>query len=324
MLVCGALALAVHARDPAQRSEAGPVRTGRSRSASRRSRRSLLGSVVLSRFDLWPAALVTSARSPRSSPDDDRLGAGVLGLAVAAKIFPAVLAAARRRSGSGGARGRREALSASASSPRSSAACFLPFFVLAPHGVWDSVDRADEPAAADRDARRRRPARRPPGRAGSGSRCGRATARRTWPGRRRTRSPRSRPSSRLLALVGDLGLVRARPGRPRAARRARSPRRSARSSRFGKVLSPQFLIWLSRSCRSSRGRRGLGGERRCSRLALVLTQVWFPFRYWDLVAPLRRAAVVARARPRPRPGRAVRRAASRLRSGRRRAAARSP
>ena len=48
------------------------------------------------------------------------------------------------------------------------------------------------------------------------------------------------------------------------------------------MLSPQFLIWLLPLVPLVRGRRGLyaGG---LLALALVLTQVWFPFRYWRLV-----------------------------------------
>jgi hypothetical protein len=50
---------------------------------------------------------------------------------------------------------------------------------------------------------------------------------------------------------------------------------------LGKVLSPQFLIWLVPLVALVGGRRGLVA-RRCSSLALVLTQLWFPYRYWDL------------------------------------------
>jgi hypothetical protein len=51
---------------------------------------------------------------------------------------------------------------------------------------------------------------------------------------------------------------------------------------FGKVLSPQFLIWLVPLVPLVLGRRGL---RAAAVLAatLVLTQVWFPGRYWDYV-----------------------------------------
>jgi hypothetical protein len=50
---------------------------------------------------------------------------------------------------------------------------------------------------------------------------------------------------------------------------------------LGKVLSPQFLIWLVPLVLLVRGRRGLvaTGLLGC---AAVLTQIWFPFRYWDL------------------------------------------
>jgi hypothetical protein len=50
---------------------------------------------------------------------------------------------------------------------------------------------------------------------------------------------------------------------------------------FGKVLSPQFLIWLIPLVPLVRGRRGLIASGVLA-LALVLTQLWFPFRYWDL------------------------------------------
>ena len=80
----------------------------------------LLGSVVLTRFDLWPAVLVAGALAALVH-GRDRLGFGVLGAAVAVKLYPAVLvpvAAAyvwRRRGPARGdrlprpARGRRRA-----------------------------------------------------------------------------------------------------------------------------------------------------------------------------------------------------------------------
>jgi hypothetical protein len=50
---------------------------------------------------------------------------------------------------------------------------------------------------------------------------------------------------------------------------------------FGKVLSPQFLIWLLPLVPLVRGRRGLAASGVLA-LALLLTQLWFPYRYWDL------------------------------------------
>jgi hypothetical protein len=54
---------------------------------------------------------------------------------------------------------------------------------------------------------------------------------------------------------------------------------------LGKVLSPQFLIWLVPAVPLVAGLRGL----RAATLlvgALVLTQLWFPSRYWDLAREL--------------------------------------
>jgi hypothetical protein len=49
---------------------------------------------------------------------------------------------------------------------------------------------------------------------------------------------------------------------------------------FGKVLSPQFLIWLCPFILLVLGRRGLATSALLA-LSLVLTQLWFPYRYWD-------------------------------------------
>jgi hypothetical protein len=58
---------------------------------------------------------------------------------------------------------------------------------------------------------------------------------------------------------------------------------------FGKVLSPQFLIWLVPLVPLVRGRRGLVASGLLA-VALVLTQLWFPFRYWKLALEFDAAA----------------------------------
>ena len=47
------------------------------------------------------------------------------------------------------------------------------------------------------------------------------------------------------------------------------------------MLSPQFLIWLIPLVPLVRGRRGVAASAVLA-LALVLTQLWFPYRYWRL------------------------------------------
>ena len=99
----------------------------------------LLGSVVLSRFDLWPALLVTGALAAFVG-GRDRLGSAVLGLSVAAKVYggvlaPLALAWVWRR------HGRREALVCAAIFGAAVVVPFLPFLVVAPEGVAASLER---------------------------------------------------------------------------------------------------------------------------------------------------------------------------------------
>jgi len=60
---------------------------------------------------------------------------------------------------------------------------------------------------------------------------------------------------------------------------------------FGKVLSPQFLVWLVPLVPLVRGRRGVAAAAMLV-TALLLTQAWFPRHYWDYVYEGDRAWVV--------------------------------
>jgi hypothetical protein len=231
-----------------------------------------LGSVVLTRFDLWPAALTVAALAALVH-GRDRLGAGALALAVAAKIYPGVLvplAAAwvwRRR-------GRREALVCAAVFAGVLLACFGPFVAIAPTGVVASLrGQLSRPlqieslgsalllvGGADVEME-----------SGHGSQNVAGTtgvvvgalatvvqaAALVWLWVRFARGPMERERLVRYAAAGVLAFVA-----------------------LGKVLSPQFLIWIVPLVALVGGRRGFRAGVLVG-AALVLTQLWFPFRYWD-------------------------------------------
>ena len=96
-----------------------------------------LGSVILSRFDLWPTALVALALAAFVA-GWMRTGSVLLGVAISAKLYPAVLVPLvaiytwKRH-------GRRIALTCLGLTAATVLAAFLPFVVLAPGGVWASL-----------------------------------------------------------------------------------------------------------------------------------------------------------------------------------------
>lgn len=242
----------------------------------------LLGNVVLTRFDLWPAALVTGALAALVW-GRDRLGFGVLGLAVAAKLYPAVLvpvalAYVWRR------RGRREALVCLGLLAGVVALAFLPFLVLAPDGVAYSFGRqlgrplqieslgsavflaAHHLLGIDLEMR-----------SGHGSQnlagLGPAVAGVVL-------------TLAQLAVLAWIWLRR--PGTAEELVRWSAAALVAFVA-LGKVLSPQFLIWLAPLVPLVAGRRGLHAAALLA-LAMVLTQLWFPYRYWDLALEFDEAA----------------------------------
>jgi uncharacterized membrane protein len=96
-----------------------------------------LGDVTLVRFDFWPA-LLTIAALTCLVYGRTRTGFAFLGLATAAKLYPAVLVPLAyfhvRR-----ARGRREALAGVASWAIAGLVVALPFVVLGPGGVYNAL-----------------------------------------------------------------------------------------------------------------------------------------------------------------------------------------
>jgi hypothetical protein len=280
MLLCGAFALAFMLY-VLLRLDAGPVRTALALGLAAAAPL-LLGSVVLSRFDLWPAALTAGAFAAVVA-GRGRLGSGVLGLAFAAKLYPAALlplaaAWAWKR------RGRREAVVCVGVFAAVALACFVPFLVLAPHGLWDAITRqTNRPLQIE------------------GLGAGFLLVAHQVAGTGITMDSSHGSQNLVGALPDALAVVQtvlqlaavaavwvwfARgPGRLERLVQASAAAVCAFVA-LGKVLSPQFLIWLIPLVPLVRGRRGLAAGGLLA-LALVLTQLWFPFHYWELALHFR-------------------------------------
>jgi uncharacterized membrane protein len=236
----------------------------------------LTGSLILSRFDLWPALLTVSALAALLY-ERHRLAWGFLGAAFAAKLWPFVVVplALVRSYRAGRARAVLVGIAVAA-------IAFVPFAVLAPRGVWHSLS-------------------------GQGSRplqiesLGASLF--TTFGHPHVITTHG---SQNVAGHGTVGAVVAL---AQAAvlvalwvAFARGPATDARLLRYtaacvcafvalGKVLSPQFLIWLIPLVPLVRGRRGLLATAILT-AALLLTQVWFPGKYFDYVDFFHDAGVV--------------------------------
>ncbi len=226
--------------------------------------------MILTRYDLWPAMLTVGALCALVS-GRDRLGFGVLGLAAAAKLWPALHPAARR--------GLREQAQRRAYGGRCPgglpcrARCGLhPVRVLSPGGLADSFSRQmDRPLQIESLGSSLLLAAHQVGdyeptvvsSFGSQNLVG------------------GLPDSlaTVLTIVQVLVVIAlwilSRPGAviPRSSTAA-SAAVVAAFIAFGKVLSPQFLIWLVPLVPLVLGRLGLVAAGLV--LVLVLTQLWFP------------------------------------------------
>jgi hypothetical protein len=275
MLVCGALALAFML-SVLLRLEAGPVRLTLALGLAAAAPL-LLGSVVLSRFDLWLAALTAGALAALVA-GRDRLGLGVLGLAFAAKLYPAALLPLaltwvwRQR-------GRREAVVCAVVFAAIALACFLPFLVLAPHGVWDALTRqTSRPLQIEALGAGILLVAHQIADVGVTMRSGHGSQNLVGAGPDALAAIQT--VVQLAALVALwVWFARGPAGRERLVRASAAA--VCAFVAFGKVLSPQFLIWLIPLVPLVRGRRGLAAGALLAS-ALVLTQVWFPFRYFRL------------------------------------------
>jgi hypothetical protein len=236
----------------------------------------LLGSVILSRFDLWPAALTVLALAALAARRL-RLGAVVLGLAIAAKLWPAVLLPlaillARRRSA-------REAAVAGSLCAAAVALAYLPFVLADPGGVLESLDRQlSRPLQIESLGAGVLLALHP---------LGPALAVESSHGSQNLAGTGTDLLAAVLSLAQAAALVWVWAS---FARGPATPERLVRHAvaavtafvAFGKVLSPQFLIWLLPLVPLVRSRTAAA----LLAAACVLTQLWFPYRYWDLALRL--------------------------------------
>jgi Glycosyltransferase family 87 len=238
-----------------------------------------LGSVVLTRYDFWPAAL-TAAFLAALVWGRERLGFALLALAAAAKIYPlvflpvALVYAGRRK-------GAREAGIGLAVFFAVLVLVVGPFLLVAPEGVVDSVTaQLGRPLQIE----------------SLGAAALLAFHQLGWYEATVVSSYGSQNLAGglpdVLATVqtvfGGIALLavwalfaRAPGGRERLLLAAAAA--AAAFVAFGKVLSPQFLIWLVPVVPLVAGLAGLAAVGVLG-AALLTTHLWFPSRYWDVVA----------------------------------------
>jgi hypothetical protein len=237
-----------------------------------------LGSLFDTRFDLWPAllALAGVAALVRDRP---LLAGALLGLGFAAKLWPGILLPLAviylwRRRGAGSAGAAVAAFAVVA------AACFVPFAILEPHGLWSSISgQFDRPlqieslgsavlmASEHLGMRRLMTIDASGGQALAGRGAGLAADLST--------------ALEVLAVVGVWIAYARRRAADREALLMATAASVAALVAFDKVLSPQYLIWLVPFVALASGRRGIAAAGFLL-LALGLTQTWFPWNYWDL------------------------------------------
>ncbi len=238
----------------------------------------LLGGVILTRFDLVPAALVALAAGLMAT-GRLRSAAFVVGVGIAVKLYPVVLLplltiAAWRRTG------RREAVVVVALAAAPAVAVYVPFLILGADGVLDSFGRQlgrplqIESLGAGVLLALHHAAGMPlEWSSGSGSQ----NLTGTTAGAVAVLQGVAQIAALALVWVGF----------------ARGPASTERLLRYAaaalvafvalsKVLSPQYLVWLVLLVPLVVGVRGRGAMW-LTVLACSLTAAWFPAGYWDLV-----------------------------------------
>jgi len=238
----------------------------------------LLGGVILTRFDLVPAAIVAGAMLLLVT-GRLRAGALVVGIGIAVKLYPLVLVplvgiVAWRRGG------RRELASVLALVAAPVLAVYLPFLVAAPDGVLDSVGRQlGRPLQIES--------------LGAGTLLAAHHVFGTsleWASSSGSQNLTGTGADTLVVLQGIAQVAavllvwvsfwRGPAGSGRLVRHAAAA--VVAFVALSKVLSPQFLVWLVLLVPLVVGGRGRAPLWLLT-AACAVTAVWFPARYWELV-----------------------------------------
>ncbi len=238
----------------------------------------LLGGVILTRFDLVPAALTAGALALLLA-GRPRAAALVVGLGVAVKLYPALLvpllAVQAWRS-----RGRRGVATTLALAAAPVVLAYLPFFVLAPDGVLDSLGRqAGRPLQIESLGAGVLLALHHVFGVGLDWASGSGSQNLTGAGADVVGVLQGVAQVVAVALVW-VGFSRGPATTERLVRHAAAA--VVAFVALSRVLSPQFLVWVLFLVPL------VGGPRRRAALVLTaaacaLTAVWFPARYWELV-----------------------------------------
>jgi uncharacterized membrane protein len=238
----------------------------------------VLGALFDTRFDLWPVALTLAALAALLR---GRAGMGglLLGVAVAAKLWPLVLAPIglafvwRRY-------GRHAAFVGALSFLAAAAFCIVPFAVLAPGGVWHSLtEQLRRPLQVESLGASLLMAAHHIG--GLSLTTVTTHGSQNLAGSLADATGAATTALQIAALIGIWIAFALRPAPSRAAMLVACAAAVVVFVAFGKVFSPQFLIWLVPLVPLVRGRRGLAASALLC-VALVLTQLWFADHYWPL------------------------------------------
>ena len=238
----------------------------------------VLGAILLSRFDLLPATLTVGVVCALLV-GRLRLAGALLGVAVAVKLYPGVLlpiaatwAAARA--------GRRAAIELVSLTLGVALLAYLPFAVVAPGGVAHSIaHQASRPLQIE----------------SLGSSlllaahhvAGLDLSWSSGHGSQNLDGSAAAALATLSSLAAAVVLVAVWWWHARGPLSGEGLVRASAAVvlafvALGKVLSPQFVIWLVFLVPLVGGRSGRAASA-LTALACVLTALWFPLRYWDLV-----------------------------------------